>query len=189
MGSTTRVQHARIIQREVTRLLLMTRKNLLNDLADLARLLPSWEQRDLEIAERKHKEATKIIDTDDVDIAQLCAQNIVLWHIFLEAFTRQEAVHQHLARIHHQLRVKRFSEGFFVLENPRTSAAGCYDANYQSYQAVSEAARRSRYLAALPPLPVHCPELDGDLHSLPLIFEDQYADMQQRHRNSGEQIN
>jgi hypothetical protein len=72
-----------------------------------------------------------------------------------------------------------------VLENPRTSAAGCYDANYQSYQAVSEAARRSRYLASLPPLPVHCPELDGDLHSLPLIFEDQYADMQQRHRNSG----
>ncbi|KAK0099028.1 hypothetical protein PV326_009779 [Microctonus aethiopoides] len=184
VGSTTRIQHARIIQREVTRLLLMTRKNLLNDLADLARLLPSWEQRDLEIAERKHKEATKMIDTDDVDIAQLCAQNIVLWHIFLEAFTRQEAVHQHLARIHHQLRVKRFSEGFFVLENPRTSAAGCYDANYQSYQAVSEAARRSRYLAALPPLPVHCPELDGDLHSLPLIFEDQYADMQQRHRNS-----
>lgn len=84
------------------------------------------------------------------------------------------------------LQVKRFAEGFFVLENPRTSAAGCYDANYQSYQAVSEAARRSRYLASLPPLPVHCPELDGDLHSLPLIFEDQYADMQQRHRNSGE---
>lgn len=72
-----------------------------------------------------------------------------------------------------------------MLENPRTSAWGCYDANYQSYQAVSEAARRSRYLASLPPLPVHCPELDGDLHSLPLIFEDQYVDMKQRHRNSG----
>lgn len=85
--------------------------------------------------------------------------------------------------------MKRFAEGFFVSENPRTSAAGCYDANYQSYQAVSEAARRSRYLAALPPLPVHCPELDGDLHTLPLIFEDQYADMQQRHRNSGEILN
>lgn len=81
--------------------------------------------------------------------------------------------------------MKRFAEGFFVLENPRTSAWGCYDANYQSYQAVSEAARRSRYLASLPPLPVHCPELDGDLHSLPLIFEDQYVDMKQRHRNSG----
>ncbi|XP_014477499.1 PREDICTED: uncharacterized protein LOC106745952 isoform X2 [Dinoponera quadriceps] len=184
VGSTTRMQHARLVQQEVTRLLLAARESLLNDLSDLARLLPSWQQRALELAQNTHKEITKLMDTEEADIAQLCAQNIVLWQHFLEAFSGREAVHQHLARIHHQLRVKRFAEGFFVLENPRTSAAGCYDANYQSYQAVSEAARRSRYLASLPPLPVHCPELDGDLHSLPLIFEDQYADMQQRHRNS-----
>ncbi|KAI4472325.1 hypothetical protein M0802_016937 [Mischocyttarus mexicanus] len=184
VGSATRMQHARLVQQEVTRLLLAARESLLNDLADLARLLPSWQQRALELAQNTHKEITKMMDTEEADIAQLCAQNIVLWQHFLEAFSGREAVHQHLARIHHQLRVKRFAEGFFVLENPRTSAAGCYDANYQSYQAVSEAARRSRYLASLPPLPVHCPELDGDLHSLPLIFEDQYADMQQRHRNS-----
>ncbi|XP_011334677.2 uncharacterized protein LOC105277768 isoform X1 [Ooceraea biroi] len=184
VGSTTRVQHARLVQQEVTRLLLAARESLLNDLSDLARLLPSWQQRALELAQNTHKEITKLMDSEETDIAQLCAQNIVLWQHFLEAFSGREAVHQHLARVHHQLRVKRFAEGFFVLENPRTSAAGCYDANYQSYQAVSEAARRSRYLASLPPLPVHCPELDGDLHSLPLIFEDQYADMQQRHRNS-----
>ncbi|XP_032677591.1 uncharacterized protein LOC116847086 isoform X2 [Odontomachus brunneus] len=184
VGSTTRMQHARLVQQEVTRLLLAARESLLNDLSDLARLLPSWQQRALELAQNTHKEITKLMDTEEADIAQLCAQNIVLWQHFLEAFSGREAVHQHLARIHHQLRVKRFAEGFFVLENPRTSAAGCYDANYQSYQAVSEAARRSRYLASLPPLPVHCPEMDGDLHSLPLIFEDQYADMQQRHRNS-----
>ncbi|XP_047361672.1 uncharacterized protein LOC124953801 isoform X1 [Vespa velutina] len=184
VGSATRMQHARLVQQEVTRLLLAARESLLNDLADLARLLPSWQQRALELAQNTHKEITKMMDTEEADIAQLCAQNIVLWQHFLEAFSGREAVHQHLARIHHQLRVKRFAEGFFVLENPRMSAAGCYDANYQSYQAVSETARRSRYLASLPPLPVHCPELDGDLHSLPLIFEDQYADMQQRHRNS-----
>lgn len=47
----------------------------------------------------------QMVDSDDVDVAQLCAQNIVLWQIFLEAFTRQEAIHQHLARVHHQLRV------------------------------------------------------------------------------------
>ncbi|XP_051171850.1 uncharacterized protein LOC127288444 isoform X3 [Leptopilina boulardi] len=184
VGSATRIQHAKLVQQEVTRLLLAARESLLNDLADLARLLPTWQQRTLEVAQNTHKEITKKIDTEEADIAQLCAQNIVLWQHFLEAFSGREAIHQHLARVHHQLRVKRFAEGFFVSENPRTSAAGCYDANYQSYQAVSEAARRSRYLAALPPLPVHCPELDGDLHTLPLIFEDQYADMQQRHRNS-----
>nr|XP_012230088.1 PREDICTED: protein FAM135A [Linepithema humile] len=184
VGSATRIQNARLVQQEVTRLLLAVRESLLNDLSDLARLLPSWQQRALELTQKTHKRSQRLIDTEEADIAQLCAQNIVLWELFLEAFSGREEVHEHLARIHHQLRVKRFAEGFFVLENPRTSAAGCYDANYQSYQAVSEAARRSRYLASLPPLPVHCPELDGDLHSLPLIFEDQYADMQQRHRNS-----
>ncbi|KOX78100.1 hypothetical protein WN51_05989 [Melipona quadrifasciata] len=188
VGSATRIQHAKLVQQEVIRLLLAARESLLNDLADLARLLPSCQQRALELAQNTHKEITKMMDTEETDIAQLCAQNIVLWQHFLEAFSGREAVHQHLARIHHQLRVKRFAEGFFVLENPRTSAWGCYDANYQSYQAVSEAARRSRYLASLPPLPVHCPELDGDLHSLPLIFEDQYVDMKQRHRNSGEYV-
>ncbi|XP_076685204.1 protein FAM135A isoform X1 [Andrena cerasifolii] len=186
VGSATRIQHAKLAQQEVIRLLLAARESLLNDLADLARLLPSCQQRALELAQNTHKEITKLqmMDSEETDIAQLCAQNIVLWQHFLEAFSGREAVHQHLARIHHQLRVKRFAEGFFVLENPRKSAWGCYDANYQSYQAVSEAARRSRYLASLPPLPVHCPELDGDLTSLPLIFEDQYVDMKQRHRNS-----
>lgn len=63
MGSATRIQNAKLIQREVTRLLLAARENLLNDIADLARLLPSWEQRDLDssIAERKHKEITKVL--------------------------------------------------------------------------------------------------------------------------------
>jgi hypothetical protein len=64
-----------------------------------------------------------------------------------------------------------------VIDNPRHSASGCYDANYQSYLTVSEAVRRSRYLAALPPLPVSCAELDGELTSMPIIFEDQYQDV------------
>lgn len=75
------------------------------------------------------------------------------------------------------IQVKRFAEAFFVLDNPRQSAAGCYDQNYQNYLTVSELVRRSRYWTSLPPLPVYCPELDGDLNTLPIIFEDQYEDI------------
>lgn len=75
------------------------------------------------------------------------------------------------------LQVRRFAEAFFVLDNPRHSAAGCYDANYQNYLAVSEMARRSRYLAAMPPLPIQCVETDGDIATLPIIFEDQYQEI------------
>lgn len=55
--------------------------------------------------------------------------------------------------------VKRFAEAFFVIDNPRPSASGCYDSNYQNYVLVSEAVRRSRYFNLLPPLAIECTEV------------------------------
>ncbi|KAF2360928.1 Protein FAM135 [Trinorchestia longiramus] len=113
------------------------------------------------------------------DIANLCAENILLWQYFLTVVAGSEPVRQHLSRQHHVQRVgssavKRFAEAFFVVDNPRPSATGCYDSNYQNYAAVTEAVRRSRYFHLLPPLPIECPEMDGDVNSLPVVFEDQY---------------
>lgn len=45
------------------------------------------------------------ISVANSDIAQLCAENILLWQQFLETFTCKDPVHQHLAKNHHQLRV------------------------------------------------------------------------------------
>lgn len=36
--------------------------------------------------------------------------------------------------------------------------------------------RKSKYMAGLPPLPVHCTALDGDADTIPLIFEDVYQE-------------
>lgn len=75
-------------------------------------------------------------------LAELCAENIKLWNYFLLTFSCKIAIQQHLSKKHHSLRVRRFAELFFLIYNPRKTAFGCYDSNYQNYLVIAEVARR-----------------------------------------------
>lgn len=50
------------------------------------------------------------------------------------------------------------------------------DTQYAQYASIAEMTRKSKYMAALPPLPVHCSALDGDVLTMPFIFEDLYQE-------------
>lgn len=75
-------------------------------------------------------------------LAELCADNIKLWNYFLLTFSCKIAIQQYLSKKHHSLRVRRFAELFFLAYNPRKSAFGNYETNYQNYLVIAEIARR-----------------------------------------------
>lgn len=188
-SSPNKFAQARILHQHVCEVLLEAHQSLQASSKELLLQLPQWQQvqstqhRNAAARLKKLCDSAKLLDAEEdftaranSDVAQLCAENIVQWQNFLTSVSGKPTVHQHLAKKHHTLRVRRFAEAFFVVDNPRHSAAGCYDANYQNYLAISELARRSKYLVTLPPLPVHCVALDGDQTTMPIIFEDQYQD-------------
>uniref|UniRef100_A0A8C4VMX5 Family with sequence similarity 135 member A n=1 Tax=Gopherus evgoodei TaxID=1825980 RepID=A0A8C4VMX5_9SAUR len=155
--------------------LLLAFKGLHSYFIMIAKELPSSHQIELENIDvearltelceevKKMENPDELAELINMNLAQLCSLLMALWGQFLEIITLQEEVTALLAQEHHTLRVRRFSEAFFCLEHPRQAALAYQELHAQSHLQMCTAIKNTSFC-------------NGDLNSLPIIFEDRYLD-------------
>jgi hypothetical protein len=119
------------------------------------------------------------------DLAYLSGLCILQWEQFLKLVIHSDRIAQHLAQIHHNQRIKRFAEAFFVIERPRSNLMSLCDQSSQLFSDICDSLRKSEYFRLLPACDAECLSLDGDAATLPVIFEETYDPLSPDTTSSG----
>jgi hypothetical protein len=132
-------------------------------------------QKKLEQLKSEIKTCSDYEEIDDIanrHVAQCSAENIMLWCHYLDHFSLNQSINQHLASQYHIKRVKRFSESFFIKDFTRKHIIDIEPS--ENYQTFNDLIKQSDYFQLLPYLQISCDDLDGLPEQMPIIFEENY---------------
>nr|XP_006825452.1 PREDICTED: protein FAM135A-like [Saccoglossus kowalevskii] len=116
----------------------------------------------------------EVVETVNRDLAKLSAEMCIIWKKYLDVMGENHYVIINLMEEHHRTRIQRFSEAFFTIDNPREMAMAFHEFNAQGHSYIAQAVKSSQYFHLLPSMQIECVESDGDINTIPVIFEEKY---------------